>query len=143
MKDPMIKTLTDGTNQVRVLMACPQAMFLVEDIVKLAQIESPSKGWKFAEKADSKAFLCEAKVLMITVTGEEREITNLNGACGMVLSKIKENPKAAYSCLKILLDLAHQLPEFEWLDLGSNIPERKNDLWPIITQGQSTPLNGC
>ena len=128
MKDPLIKTLTDGTNQVRVLMACPQAMFLVEDILKLAQIESPSKGWKFAEKADSKAFLCEAKVLDDYGHWVEREITNLNGACGMVLSKIKENPKAAYSCLKILLDLAHQLPEFEWLDLGSNIPEEKGTI---------------
>ena len=125
MKDPMIKILTDGTNQVRVLMACPQAMFLVDDIVKLAQIESPYKGWKSAEKADSKVLLCEAKVLDDYGHWVEQEITNLNGACGMVLSKIKENPKAAYSCLKIFLDLAHQLPEFEWLDFGSNIPEEK------------------
>lgn len=62
MTDTKIRTLTDGANTVRVLMACPQPMFLVKDIVELARISSLENAIKFACDTDPKAFFCRAYV---------------------------------------------------------------------------------
>ena len=118
MNDPEVRTLTDGTNSVRVLTTCPKPMFLMEDILKLAGVKKPSEAIRKIRKTDPDSLFCEAWVLDDFENWTEADITNLNGACGLALSVVKESPVRAYRSLKTIMDLAEQLPGIELI--GSN-----------------------